>query len=414
LFRTLKIEPRRLSADEIPLIPPTDKETLRADPDSFVARTAQPCMRALTTGTTGRFTSIHFSDYEVRTIVALSAIGYAMNGQMGPRDIVQIGTSSRAALGNLGLSGASARLGAIAYTAGMIGAGPALELLSEPRRLAGKKPRTSILSAYPSYLGQLVQYGLSNGYRPRDFGLERIFTGGELVTRGLKRRCADLFGPVQFIETYAMTETIPFGATLCSQDHLHFEPSHGLLEVLEIESGKPAAQGAAGTLVATPFMPYRDTTLLLRYDTQDVVRPIAGTMSCEMRWQPATSQLLGKLALAVRHDGGWCFPRDVLEAVETIDAVPLPGRCSLYSMAGGVALEVFAPGCGAAGRGRIADALEERGIPLRRLTLLENPALLRRPLPIRCDLTETCFGAAADPQVGFDAGPEDRPKARLA
>src|SRR5262249_26975011 len=155
--------------------------------------------------------------------------------------------------------------------------------------LAGKKPRVSMLSIYPSYLGELITCGLQQGYRPADFGLERISTGGEIVTAGLKQRCRQLFGAGQFVEGDGMTEPWPFGGTLGAEGHLHFEPSHGLLEVLGIENGAPAQPGAVGTLVLTPFPPFRETTIVLRYDTQDVVRPLAGPLTCDLRRLPATS-----------------------------------------------------------------------------------------------------------------------------
>jgi hypothetical protein len=52
-----------------------------------------------------------------------------------------------------------------------------------------------------------------------------------------------------------------------------------------------------------------------------------GPLACTLRTQPATSDLLGKRRLAVRHDAGWTFPRQVLEALEALEAVPLPARC---------------------------------------------------------------------------------------
>src|SRR5205085_11111154 len=105
-----------------------------------------------------------------------------------------------------------------------------------------------------------------------------------------------------------------------------WEASQVLVEVIDPETGTPAQPGATGTLVATPFPPFKETTLLLRYDTEDVARPLAGPFDCSLRHQPATTNLLGKLRLAARHDGGWTYPRDVLEALEADDAVPLPAR----------------------------------------------------------------------------------------
>jgi hypothetical protein len=104
---------------------------------------------------------------------------------------------------------------------------------------------------------------------------------------------------VTFLEGYAMTETIPFGGSTCSEGHLHFEASHGLLEVIDPETLKPAAVGEPGTIVATPLAPYRETTILMRYDTEDVVRPLAAPLTCSLRNLPAaTSDLLGKLRLS--------------------------------------------------------------------------------------------------------------------
>ncbi|HET8682848.1 MAG TPA: AMP-binding protein, partial [Micromonosporaceae bacterium] len=407
LFAHLSLDPARLRYDDIQHLPPTPKAALRADPDAFVRRTARPQLRCLTTGTTGSPTGVYFSAAELHAMVALSALGFLLHRQIEPTDVVHLGTSAGATLGNLGLAGACARIGALADPAGLVEPARTLALLAEPRRLAGKKPRASILSTYPSYLGQLVECGLRLGYRPADFGLERIFLGGELATAGLLRRCRALFGAVECVESYAMTETLPFGGARCEGGHLHFEASHGLLEVRDPETGAPARAGEAGTLVATPLPPYRETTLLLRYDTEDVVRPLAGPLGCGLRTLTATTNLLGKLPLAVRHADGWTFPRDVAEALEAVEAVPLPARYGFRAVPGGVAVEVVARHDGAAARRAIAAALEGRGVPLRALRVVAEPNELQRPVPLRCDLRETGFGTparAAAPADGPSAG----------
>jgi phenylacetate-coenzyme A ligase PaaK-like adenylate-forming protein len=214
----------------------------------------------MSTGTTGRPASVAFSERELRVIAALSAIGFLASGKLRPEAVVQVATSSRGTLGNLGLAGACAHIGATLYLAGVIEPERALALLRERQPLPGKKPQANVLNTYPSYLGALVECGLRLGYRPADFGLEHIFLGGEVVTEGLKRRALRLFGEVAFDETYAMTETIPFGGARCEAGHLHFEPIHGLLEVLDPATGAPASPGDLGTLVATPFPPFREST----------------------------------------------------------------------------------------------------------------------------------------------------------
>jgi phenylacetate-CoA ligase len=129
-----------------------------------------------------------------------------------------------------------------------------------------------------------------------------------------------------------MTETWPFQGQSCSEGHLHFDPTSGMLEVIDPETGKPAERGQAGTLVATPLPPYREVIILLRYDTQDVVRQVEGPLTCNLHNLQATSPLLGKLSLATRHEDGWTFSREVLEALEGAEEVPLPARYGFWAV----------------------------------------------------------------------------------
>src|SRR3954447_8379882 len=92
-------------------------------------------------------------------------------------------------------------------------------------------------------------------------------------------------------------------------------------------------------------------------------------LTCELRALPAVSHLLGKRCFAVHDDTGWVFPRDVLEAVEAVDDVPLPARCGMWAVDGGVDVEVVVRSDTILARLRVAAALEARGVPLRGLFL---------------------------------------------
>src|SRR5262249_48856058 len=152
--------------------------------------------------------------------------------------------------------------GALVHQAGLVIAAHTLGLLTQRRAIAGKRNRVSALNTYPSHLGEVVELGLRQDLGPADFGVRRIFTGGELVTKGLKSRARRLFGEVRFVEGYGMTETWPLGGALCPEGHLHFEMSQALVEVLDPGTGLPAMPGRPGVVAATPFAPYRQTTLL--------------------------------------------------------------------------------------------------------------------------------------------------------
>jgi phenylacetate-CoA ligase len=205
LFERLSLEPDRLRFNDIAHLPTTQKGALREDPGAFVRRTTSPCFCTTTTGTTNKPTSGYFSAHEMRTYIALAAIGLLSANRIDESDIVQLSTSSRATLGNTCFAGACARIGALVHLAGLIEPLRTLALLAEEHRIPGKKPKVSYMSIYASYLGELVECGLQHGYGPHDFGLERIAVGGELVSEGLKERARRLFGPVEVYDDYGMT-----------------------------------------------------------------------------------------------------------------------------------------------------------------------------------------------------------------
>ena len=391
VFAELGIEPRKLRWADVEALPPTPKEMLKADPDAFVPTSARPAFRALTTGTTGIPTTVYFSRAEFEATVVLGAISVLLARQVEPGDVVQLSVSSRALFPVMLAAQIAARVGAVVYQAGFVDPAHALALLAEKRSLPGHKPRANVLSTTPSYFGSLVERGAELGYRPRDFGVERIVLGGEIATQGLRDRATTVFGEVEYVETYAATEIFGTGALTCLSGHLHFPVPPGLVEVVSLDGRRRAEPGEPGTLVVTPFAPYRTTTVVLRYDTADVVRVPAEPLTCELSTIPGTSHVLGKLARSIPHAGGWTFQRDVVEALEALEEVPLPARFGMRAdRADGVAVEVVAREDDARTRRRIATALEHR-VPLRGLRVVTDPASLEDPVLLRADLREHSF-----------------------
>ena len=393
LFQQLGLDPRHLRPTDLSQIPLTPKAAIRDNPDAFVCQNARPFLHATTTGTTGKPTSVYFSQHELQVYFALTAIASLYSGEITEEDIIQISTTARGTLGNVCVAGACAHLGAITSLVGVVEPAHSLAQLAEKRRLPGKKPGTSILYTYPSYLGELVEEGIARGYRPADFALERILVGGELVTQGLKRRCKQLFGEVTVSEGYGMTEIWPFGGRHCEENHLHFEASQGLLEVYNPQTATLAKPGEFGSLVATPFPPYRETTLILRFNTEDMVQALPTTPTCHLRHMPATGQLLGKQRYAVQHEQGWTFQRQVAEALEALEELPLPARYGFWASedSKGVEVEVLVPHITSEIRRKIETSLEEWNVPLHTLHLLTHKQDLRQPCPLRGDLREQMF-----------------------
>lgn len=388
-FAALGLDPENLSAADLARLPITPKDAVRDRPDDFIRREAKVYLRPSTTGTTGKPTSIAFSLKEMHVYAALQAIDALTSGTLREDDIVQIATASRGLLGNVNLAGACAHVGALVSMTGIVDPVYALAQLAEERRIPGKRQRVSLLYTYPSYLSELVETGLRLGYDPTGFGLRQISAGGEIATAAALERARAFFGDVEFTGGYGMTEIWPLGGASCEAGHLHFQPAYGKVEVLAIDNDEPAAPGEAGRIVATPFFPFRETTLLVRYDTGDLVRVLPEQPECSLRHLPSTSNLLGKLKHAIRlDDGRWVFARDVLEAVESVQAVPLPGRCRWEAAPGGVAVQVVVRAVGdrPAARRAIDEALEARGVPVSAVEVTDGP--LPVAFPWRADQRE--------------------------
>ncbi|MEV7924843.1 phenylacetate--CoA ligase family protein [Kitasatospora sp. NPDC088779] len=399
-FDDLGIDPETLDTETWSRVPVTPKAALRGLPAAFVSAAATPALMALTTGTSGTPTAVWYSRAELETTIALSTISAALTLGLRPRHTVAYAGCSRATLPLVVAEESTTRVGASFVQFGTIDPALALERLAAPLGLPGKAPQITHLTASASYLSALVQEAEQAGWRSADFGLESIGVGGEVLSAPLRERAEAAFG-APLSTSYLMTETLPSGGTPCSQGHLHHTTEFGHLEVLDPQTWEPTAPGEVGMLVHTPFVPYRECTLLLRYATGDLVRlPVGGT-GCEWAHLPATSAVLGR----------WSGPlsatvptRDVLDLVEGEPDVPLPARYTLTEEPdGGALLHLLVRALPAATlRRRLEERASAAGLPLAGIVLHDDRSKLPPSSPVRADLREHTFESARP--VGVRAG----------
>jgi phenylacetate-CoA ligase len=399
-FDAAGLDPRRLSLETLTDLPVTPKEALRDSPEAFVNHRAQPCYRAETTGTTGPPTAVWFSRYEIDLATAMTAVSFLIDYGLGSEDVIQLCLASRAALGINCLIRAAGLIGAASFSLGLVDPRETLARLAGTAALPGKRPQPTLLITYSSYLGLLVEVGEQLGYGASDFGLRQIMCGGEIVTDGLRHRAERLFG-ARLIETYGMTEISPANGQHCGSDHLHFDPEQGVTEVVSMDGNRLARPGEVGVLTFTPAYPYRETTLLLRLSSGDVVRRLpVGDLDCELAGLPATSRLLGKHAFVRNLAGHLITPRDLLEMVEGDPAARLPGRWAAEDVPGGFDLHVLAR----PGHAGLADRLHQRAaalaLPVRRIVVHDDLERMPPATPVRADLREPIFHAASHPVPG--------------
>jgi phenylacetate-CoA ligase len=384
-FAAAEVRPNKLELAGLGAIPVTVKADLVARPEEFQCADVARHLSTRTTGSTGSPAEIWLSRYEMDLWPALAALSGVLRDEMRPSDIMQVNVSSRATAA-VHLSVAGCRLvGAGCRVLGTVPVDEALDALAQGG--------STLLTASPSYLAEMVVAAQGRGMGPGDFRLRRILAGGEILSPSVAAAVRETFGVSQLSDNFGMTEVIPVTGRSCSQGHLHHDINTGLVEYLDLETAEPAAPGALATVVITPFFPYRDCTPVFRYDTRDVVRMLPeDPLTCEVAGLPATSALLGKADDLLRlgpHDV--ISPRQLVEAVEALPTRPWPARYRATVHEGRLLLTL--PKAAIAGFGEAATRrhFAEAGLDVDLLVVGDEEATSLRHL--RSDLHETTFAA---------------------
>src|ERR1022692_3462285 len=316
---------------------------------------------------------------------ALGALASVLRDELRPGDIMTVNISSRATAA-MHLSAASCRLaGAGCRLLGIVSPDEALDSFGGGG--------ATVLSTYPSSLGELVTAARRRGMGPDDFQLRRVTVGGEVLSPSLARAACQTLGVPRIDDSYSMTEVIPVTARTCSQHHLHHDVNIGLTELLDLQTGEPAAPGALGTAVITPYFPYRDCAPVFRYDTRDVARCLpAEALSCELAGMPATSQILGKADhLLTLGSADAVTPRQLIDAVEALPTAPWPARYRATAHDGRIQLTLPTAAISGYGEAAARRHFAEAGLDVQLAIVSDDQAASLRHT--RSDLRETAFAS---------------------
>jgi len=382
-FTAADIDPAKLEIAGLRTIPVTVKADLIERPRDFRCADVPPYLATRTTGTTGRPAEVWLSRYEMELWPALGALSGVLRNELRPGDVMQVNLSSRATAA-LHLSAVGCRLAGAGFRPlGIVPPDEALDSLADGS--------TTILFTCPSYLAELVTAARRRGAAAGDFRLRRITVGGEVLSASLARAATRMFGVPLIDDPYSMTEIAPVNGRTCSRAHQHYDPGMGYTELIDLDTGESAAPGALGTLVITPYFPYRDCMPVFRYDTRDVARRLPdGPLSCEMSGIPATSQILGKADHLLRlPDGEIVSPRRLIEAIEALPTEPWPARYRAGVGGGRIRLTLPAGAVAGYGEAEARHHFAAAGLDIA-LDLVgdEEASSLRRT---RSDLHETTF-----------------------
>jgi phenylacetate-coenzyme A ligase PaaK-like adenylate-forming protein len=384
-FQAAGIDPRTMTAETAATVPVTLKADLLARAADFRCRGVEPALSSRTTGTTGRPAEIWLSAYEAELWPALAGLSGLLRGEIGPSDCMQINISSRATAAVQQDVTLCRLVGARSRVLGLLPPAESLESL-----LTGAP---TMLATYPSYLAELIVAARRDGLGPDDFALHRIDVGGEVLSPALAAAARQILGASVVNDSYGMTEVLPVSGRRCTLGHLHPDLNTGLVEVVALDGAGPAGPGQLGTLVITPYFPYRDCMPVFRYDTRDVVRTLADAPDCELAAVPATSAVLGKAGDILRTAQGPVTPRELIEAWESLPTAPWPARFRAETVDGRLQLTVPAAAVDGYGETATRRHLADRGLDVDLRVVALDEVGTRSLRPVRADLRETSFTA---------------------
>jgi phenylacetate-CoA ligase len=387
-FAAAGVQPAKLDLESVRAVPVTVKADLIGRPADFRCAGVEPCLTTRTTGTTGRPAEVWLSRYETELWPALAALSGLLRDEIRPTDCLQVNISSRATAAVQQDVTLCRLVGAACRVLGVVPPEEALDSLLDGA--------PTMLSTYPSYLAELVVAARERGLGPADFALRRIDVGGEVLSTALSTAARATFGVSLVNDSFGMTEVLPVSGRTCESGHLHQDVNMGLVEVVDLDTGEPAGAGRLGSVVVTPYYPYRECMPVFRYDTRDLVRMLPEEpLTCELAGIPATSAIMGKAGQVLRPGGRAVTARDLVEAYDALPTRPWPARFAAAEAGDRIRLTMPAAALDGYSEAAAVAHFADRGLAVDIVVVGDEHARSLRPL--RCDLRETTFAAPAEP-----------------
>lgn len=392
LFSTAGIDLKKLTIADMPHIPVTKKRILQEQQQDFITTNAHPYIATRTTGTTGKPTEVWLSRYEIELWSALAALSGLLRNEINPKDCLQINVSSRATAAVQQNLSVCRLAGARTLVMGLIPPDESLNSL-----ISGDNEAPTLLSTYPSYLAQLIKAARRRRLGPMNFRLRRIDCGGEVLSSALTQAAYETFGPTLVNDTFGMTEILPVSGRVCTQGHLHHDLNVGFVEVVDLKTGEPATPGQLGTVVVTPYYPYRECMPVFRYDTRDVVRALPyESLTCELAGIPATSRILSKADHLLHVNGQVVTLRDIVEVYEALPSQPWPARFNAWVEDDHIELMMPEEALTGISKEDVERRFRDVGIVVHVASCVVREEDIIQLRSLRADLLETTFAARRD------------------
>ena len=221
-------------------------------------------------GTTGKPTVVGYTAQDLSTWADLVARSFHCAG-VRSGDLVHNAYGYGLFTGGLGAHDGATRLGCPVVPISGGGTERQVALIMDFR------PR--VLCATPSYALAIAEVAEQQGVDLHDSGLRVGMFGAEPWSEAMRREIEARMG-LRAVDIYGLSEIMgPGVACECeARCGLHGWEDHFLFELIDPDTGVPAAPGEAGELVITTLT--KEALPMLRYRTRDITRLVTSRCAC--------------------------------------------------------------------------------------------------------------------------------------
>ena len=283
-FDAAGVHPQDLhSLADLASFPFTVKQDLRANyPFGMFAVPRDRVARIhASSGTTGQPTVVGYTDSDLKNWAAVVARSLRAGG-LQPGDLLHNAYGYGLFTGGLGIHLGADALGltTVPISGGMTA--------RQVRLIEDFKPKG--ITVTPSYALSVLDEFKVQGLDPRASSLQVGIFGAEPWTNAMRREIEDAFD-MHAVDIYGLSEVIGPGVSMeCveTKDGLHIWEDHFFPEIINPETGQPAADGEMGELVFTSLT--KEAFPIIRYRTRDLTRLLPGTARMMRRMEKVTGR----------------------------------------------------------------------------------------------------------------------------
>ncbi len=332
----------------------------------------RPLVFHTTSGTTGRPQPLVFSPHSREVQNLLLARLYRWHGMRGG-DVVH------SVYGHGMINGGHYVREAVTHftQALFCSAGTGIEMRSAQQVQLMKNMGATVIVGFADYIKKLADVARENGLEPgRDIPVRMIC--GHLG-RESRESLSAAWGGAQLYDWYGVGDTGAIAGQGPDQDGLYVMEDAQYLEILDVDSGAPVADGESGDMVVTCL--YKDDIYpIIRFNTHDVTRVMTAPSS---------------LGLNLRRIEGFLGRSDNMVKIRGINVFPQAMAPVLEEHAAFAGEFICIASRDATGRDDLAVHVETRGAPDDAQLAAEFAALLRQKLGVEMSVVLAAPGALA-------------------